>query len=777
MSTPENPEEITESLEDESRLEQLMQSIFEQAMQESINEFARRHPKGSRFAKKAKRNPEKAIASRKFTRETRYAVRMATLTQQTDLETDEEEMLAEIKSEILARYMQAVAKQPEKKSKVMRRAELLSIAMHTAPVLGAIDYHDLRRDAADVITAQFRALRRTLHNLTEGNVEFDFSLDKLFDKDPEEMDEAEQEEWVKNVQDLIIKRPDLAREMIEDRKLDLDKFLAEHGKGFHGRFFIETEHLRGTSAEDTLESKRYMQALYKAAKAEMKRIAGGRCDGPDASQPWDCLSDKSGLKRHEEYKLLDRIVQTYGEDQTWAPNYVGDLVRRKYGNCSARAKLNLAVVKDLNWGHIKEVKLQAMGLHIRVVIKMSDKNWYAMDGKLRRLPAADITGTALLDENMYIKRYLKQAPEVKYLDENKDMNYRKSLEAMIIGALLSGTDDYLTGGEIRKQLRSVRDLQWIEEEEKKESEPIEVTLDTTPYNPEGREASEEISEGMAPRQEEEEEEPEYIIPKRDLFDARMTGDINLSDRNLKDLEQLRGVEVTELSIGNTDIADLSPLEGSPLEVIWMYNTKVTDISALAGKPIRLAFLRDTGISDISPLKSAPLEHIDITRTEVSDISVLADKPIERARLGFTKVTDLSPLRGKAITELELNGWDINEETIEIIKTMPIKKLNLRGAKIDDLSVFEDMDIEAIDLADVDIQDFSSLANWRSLKAIHVDSVQLKNEQLKKICEAKNIIVFHHGTLATSYQSRTVRNNHHNGGFHILIDYFGEYMMP
>jgi hypothetical protein len=337
------------------------------------------------------------------------------------------------------------------------------------------------------------------------------------------------------------------------------------------------------------------------------------------------------------------------------------------------------------WHQVLEVKMQLMGFHARPIIKMSDDNWYAMDGGLHKIPAADITGTAIVDRHMYVRNYLKTAAEVKIMDENKDFEARYDLQILVMGALLVGSDDYL-GGAVSQRLRSVYDMKWYEEKPKEDLEPIEVDLIGSYQINTDEQGESTLTKAAEPEQNN--EELEYVISKEDRLNTRITGQIDLSGKNIKDLEGLRGIEVSHIDLENT------------------------------------------GITELSILENAPLEEININRTKVTKIDVLTNKPLRVVKLGYTGITDLSPLRGKPIEILDLSGWHIDEKTIEIIMTLPIRTLILRDTDISDISVFEGLNIEGIDLSNTKVKDFSSLEKWQELKIVQVDEhsgIEAKSE--------------------------------------------------
>jgi len=547
--------------------------------------------------------------------------------------------------------------------KAMRLALALSILTHVSPAIGSISA-DIPLEIGDLVTAQVRKARRNFRALMSGETKAEFNLEGLFDG-RDYFEQGEKESRQKRIEDIVIHRPDIAKKLVEEDKLDLDE---KHFDFDLGRFYIETEYKRGVAEEESKENMALMDEVIRSIK---KEIDSYEKKNEEEEREYGANDDPGALSFEQEFGILDRAVRKYGKDQTWAANFVGDLLRNKYGNCKARTKLNLAIATspDIYWRHIGQVKTQLMGLHIRPIIQMGGE-WFMMDGALRKLPTTDVTGMALMGPRMDVKTWIKVAPDVKINDENKDMNTALDLRILITGALLAGADAYLNT-EVKQRLRSVYDLNWREEEEAFDGTTIDFTID------EGDIAVPLIRNDAA---EEEPEEPEFELPKKERFSARISGEVRLNGTNIRDFSQLSDLEVTKV---------IAP------------HSKAT---SLAG------------------LENTPLEYIDIAETQVSEISLLADKPLKVAKFMKTPIRDLSPLIGTPIEILDLSGWDIDDSVLGVLRQLKLKKLNLTGANIPDLSDLEGLDTEAIVLRKIKTQHsgYTVLGRIKSLRVAQID---------------------------------------------------------
>jgi hypothetical protein len=534
-------------------------------------------------------------------------------------------------------------KSPEKKAgsqSILKRAAIfgvLSLAAHSAPIAKPA-YEFLAPEIRDTLSAKVRNVRANLRSAGKEKRPVDTSKVKSLDRD--NLSPEEYEKRRKAAEDLIIYHPEEARALVLNGTIPLDEMRINIG-----RFFLETEYQRGVTAEDTQERKEALEELKKEMNAELK----------------NCKSAE------DEIAMMWRYFSRYGENNTWVTDYMGDLLasEKHEGNCSARTKLKLTLLTDIDWKHVSEVKLHAMAIHIQILLKMDNGKWYTFSNFPYEIPEEDLSETAIIDKNAFIKTHLGIKSDVKVLDENKDPARSLSKAEIIAGLLLTGGAPLL----LSKDLVGLRSP--FDHKGPKKPDPvtnvIEIEVEENFQPPSSAESgSKETETGMSKKKP---ENPPYILTSKEKIDARLSGDFSLVQRNnfghghSFDVKQLEGIELKSLSLWEVDASDLSPIKQNRLNRIQLIMTNTQDISPLTRMPLEQVELHWTKVSDLSPLRGAPIKSIKIDSDYITDLSPLRGMPLEVVRLNLRAESDidLSPLKDAPIKSLTLfvGSLDIN----------------------------------------------------------------------------------------------------------------------
>lgn len=736
MPQTESLDESTEPSREVPDLDELLEELLEHRLQDSIDKLAKRHPNGSRLAKKAKRNPEKVLTSRKFIRETRFAVRTATIAQDDFAPEEEidEETLSEIRADLLERYLQTLERQPKKKSKAFRRAVMLSVALHLAPA-GPANYERLIEDEIPgIVTIWKRRIRKALREPPK--IDEDAKVSEILGVG-DNISAEEAEKRRRAIEDLIIFSPDKARELVLSGEIDLENTWIDHG-----RFFLLTEYLDGTTEEDTKRSSNAQKELKEEIRADLKKH----------HHPYE----------HQQVRIIDKYMRRYGLNNTYRNFYMGDLLTSPephQGNCEARAKLAVTIVNDIPELGVKDIRFQFMEIHARVLFKMKSGKWYVIANGAYELPDADITETAMMDRYAYVRGYLGIQPQMRILDQNKDVERRMTLNEKLAAAFALGATSYLAAGGV-PGLRSTFDLEGppdpnklIENENQYDVEIVEINEETV--------EKEGLAEGYVEAQEllkkkEEDEEKKYRIPKNKLKNARITGDLELKGKEVNDLSQLKAHEVTTLTLESASVTDFSPLSEAPLEelnlrfmahsvdlstvnprklrILKLIKTKLKDKRILKEAPLEFLECYDCGIEDLSEVNLNSLQGLKFTgngRTRI-DLGLLQGKPIQELALTRTKFTNFEALANSQIHSLKLSEVDFSEIDTTVLAKMPLKWINLRNTNVSDVSFLRGMPIEGIHLEGTDVSDASALSEM-PLKELGI------GEKMKDLNPIKHIL--------------------------------------
>ncbi len=130
----------------------------------------------------------------------------------------------------------------------------------------------------------------------------------------------------------------------------------------------------------------------------------------------------------------------------------------------------------------------------------------------------------------------------------------------------------------------------------------------------------------------------------------------LTGASVADLRPLRGLPLTELSLGSTGITEIGALKGLPLQSLVISFTRVNDLAPLSGMQLRrLEASNLADLRSVEPLRKMPLTQLWINGTAVGDLRPLSESPLIQLDLRQCPVQDLSPLRNAPIEILYLDG--------------------------------------------------------------------------------------------------------------------------
>lgn len=136
--------------------------------------------------------------------------------------------------------------------------------------------------------------------------------------------------------------------------------------------------------------------------------------------------------------------------------------------------------------------------------------------------------------------------------------------------------------------------------------------------------------------------------------------LSLNLTSLSDLRPLAGLPLEELVISNTLVSDLSPLRGMKLRRLHFHGSKVSDITPLTGMPLEVLWMSDD-VPSLEPLRGMPLKELNLLQNAlVRDLSPLAGMPLETLVMNCPHVTDIGPLRGMPLKELDLCWANVSD---------------------------------------------------------------------------------------------------------------------
>ncbi|HVJ68364.1 MAG TPA: protein kinase [Caulifigura sp.] len=168
---------------------------------------------------------------------------------------------------------------------------------------------------------------------------------------------------------------------------------------------------------------------------------------------------------------------------------------------------------------------------------------------------------------------------------------------------------------------------------------------------------------------------------------------------IRNLEPLRGMKLTELNLYHCQVSNFEPLRGMPLTLLSLFSPQLQDCEALRGmKLTRLSLDRSPAITDFTPIEGMPLTGLALGRCQFKDIGLLKGMPLTWLMLADTKVQELEVLNG-----------------------MPLKTLQIHRTGVTNLNPLAGMELEEIRLTPKTITlGLDTLRDMKSLKTIGVD---------------------------------------------------------
>lgn len=100
--------------------------------------------------------------------------------------------------------------------------------------------------------------------------------------------------------------------------------------------------------------------------------------------------------------------------------------------------------------------------------------------------------------------------------------------------------------------------------------------------------------------------------------------------------------------------------------------------------------------------------VSLFRSGVRSIEPLRGLPLRALDLGFTRVTDLSPLAGMMLESLVLENVAVDD--ISLVRGMPLKTLKLQNTQVTDFSVLKSLQLSQLNLLNLPFTDVSMLSH-------------------------------------------------------------------
>ena len=188
--------------------------------------------------------------------------------------------------------------------------------------------------------------------------------------------------------------------------------------------------------------------------------------------------------------------------------------------------------------------------------------------------------------------------------------------------------------------------------------------------------------------------------------------LNVSETAVTDLEPVRGMKLLDLRLDGTAVTDLGPLSGNAaLTNLSLVNVPVEDLSPLATTRELLA-LRINGnrkVRDLGPIGNNNLRLLNITGCSgITNIAPLAGMDLGELHMSRSGVTDLWPLKDAQLREVWMS--EIPAPDFNVLRGKKLRVGWFNETALNDLSVFSNMAISELHLAKVPAKDFSVLLN-------------------------------------------------------------------
>ena len=167
---------------------------------------------------------------------------------------------------------------------------------------------------------------------------------------------------------------------------------------------------------------------------------------------------------------------------------------------------------------------------------------------------------------------------------------------------------------------------------------------------------------------------------------------------IKDLEPLKGMPITSLSMAYNQIASLEPLRGMRLAMLNCMGNPITKLDPLRGMPLSVLVCEGCPLSSLEPLKDMPLNLLNFGGARVSSLAPLRGMSLTFLCCYGNQLTDLKPLKGmKSLAALYCNGNRI--ETLEPLRGIPIVTINCSGNSLTSLEPLRGMPLSVLHCGD------------------------------------------------------------------------------
>jgi hypothetical protein len=194
---------------------------------------------------------------------------------------------------------------------------------------------------------------------------------------------------------------------------------------------------------------------------------------------------------------------------------------------------------------------------------------------------------------------------------------------------------------------------------------------------------------------------------------------------IRTLAPLADWTVESLAADATPIRSLEPLRGLPIHTLGVSSTYIADLAPV--RTMRLKWLNVAGcpyMADLSPIENLGIETLHITACPVTNFAVLKSLPLKSLGMAASgAVTDevLGLIADLPIEELYITATAVT--SLAPIKDMRLRILYIGTTAVSDLTPLLGMPLVALNVTGCpNIHDYSPIARFPALKAIHTDPV-------------------------------------------------------
>lgn len=206
--------------------------------------------------------------------------------------------------------------------------------------------------------------------------------------------------------------------------------------------------------------------------------------------------------------------------------------------------------------------------------------------------------------------------------------------------------------------------------------------------------------------------------------------LEISDPKLTSIEFLKGIPLNSLEIEAEKLLSLDPLAGMPLTSIHLTTPAAIDLTPLKDMKLRTVTIRRCRARDFDVFAGMPIESIELEAYNLrhvkflsdsvvtqaifkrcrllTDLKSLAGKPIRKLNLSGTAVMDLSFAEGMPLRELDLTDTDVAD--LAPLKGIKLEELSIRESKVSDLSPLEGAPLRDLTIAATKVSDLSPIAD-------------------------------------------------------------------